>query len=320
MKKHLIALLKKHWLLLSMVATAIGLLSLFAFRSSFSGPLFTPIAWIEPKDTLTVEEKASRLDVYTKELEGAKNGKHFRKDEPIAPNFLQVLPGTKKANEAAPAAGKDSLPGKKQAVAVQKQKMRVRTAAKKQKSSPKAPEEAKASAETPATATGSDGFYTIKANDPALTAATASPAAFYRAVIHGDQKVRSNTTVRLRLLEPVTVSGSTIPRNTILQGRVGGGGNGRINVTISSMGSTPVTFAVLDNDYQKGIAYQMRETVQEAVREGQEGALEEVFNSLPYGGIAGGFARMGRNMARNFRSRQSYFLADGYPVFITIQK
>jgi hypothetical protein len=282
----------------------------------------TPIAWIEPKDTLTVAEKASRLEAYTRELEQTRNGtgKPGRKDEPVALNFSQVLPGKAEAAKAVQPAKNDSLPEQKQAVASKKQPAPVRTAAKKQKSRPKAPKEAKEVAAPPATATGSDGFYTIKANDPALPPATASPASFYRAVIHGDQKVRNNTTLRLRLLEPVTVNGTTIPRNTLLQGRVGGGGNGRINITISSIGSTPVTFAVLDNDYRKGIAYQMREPVQEAVREGQEGALEEVFNSLPYGGIAGGFTRMGRNIARNFRSRQAYFLADGYPVFITPEK
>jgi conjugative transposon TraM protein len=76
------------------------------------------------------------------------------------------------------------------------------------------------------------------------------------ACIHGDQTVTDGQTVRLRILEPMNVKGTILPRNAIVTGSASVQGE-RLNIAISSMeyqGTiTPVDLSVFDNDGQAGI-------------------------------------------------------------------
>lgn len=76
------------------------------------------------------------------------------------------------------------------------------------------------------------------------------------ACIHEDQTITDGQTVRLRILEPMNVMGTLIPRNTIVAGTAKVQGE-RLNLTITSLecgGSIiPVEFSVFDNDGQEGI-------------------------------------------------------------------
>ena len=94
------------------------------------------------------------------------------------------------------------------------------------------------------------GFHT------AVGGADASEKNTITACVHGNQTVTDGQTVRLRLLEPMRVSGRIIPRNALLVGAARVQGE-RLDIGISSLeydGTIiPVELAVYDTDGQSGI-------------------------------------------------------------------
>jgi hypothetical protein len=121
-------------------------------------------------------------------------------------------------------------------------------------------------------------------------------------------------------LEESAFGGSIYPKNTILYGRIKGGISGRLRISISQIKDSKVNLSVYDGDYTEGIAYQMRERVEEVAKESRDEALNEVLSSLPYGGVAGGLAQLGRNVARKAKQPNTIYLSDGYEVFIANAK
>jgi conjugative transposon TraM protein len=93
-------------------------------------------------------------------------------------------------------------------------------------------------------------FYTSAVNTVAEDKNTIS------ACVHGDQTITDGQAVRLRILEPMSVKGTVIPRNTIVTGTAKIQGE-RLDIAISSLeyrGTvTPVSLLVLDSDGQKGV-------------------------------------------------------------------
>lgn len=94
------------------------------------------------------------------------------------------------------------------------------------------------------------GFHT------AIGTAEAAGKNIIAACVQGDQTVTDGQTVRLRLLEPMRVSGRTIPRNTPLVGTARLQGE-RLEIGIISLehqgNIIPVELAVYDSDGQAGI-------------------------------------------------------------------
>lgn len=78
----------------------------------------------------------------------------------------------------------------------------------------------------------------------------------FKACIHGDQTVVTGSTVRMRLLEDVTVAGMKIPANTLFYG-VATLGASRLDVVVSSLkvgdNINPVSFVIYDNDAMEGL-------------------------------------------------------------------
>ena len=76
------------------------------------------------------------------------------------------------------------------------------------------------------------------------------------ACVQGDQTITNGQTVKLRLLEPMRVSGRTVPRNATLVGAARLQGE-RLEIGITSMehqgNIIPVELEVYDNDGQAGI-------------------------------------------------------------------
>jgi hypothetical protein len=324
MNKKVIDILKKHWLLLTMSGVALILLGLFAWKSSFTRQLLTPIARIEAKDTLTVEEASSRLDAYLAEEKRLKAEKYARPEEPIAVNFSGALHQGDAQKKRADMAPEKPGPAQRETSGLERKGYLreigkadfKKPAGQRMKKQTKAAEPAERA--EPKESVDKGHFYTIKAPQSSQSD-SASPASFCQAVIHGDQKVKNNSTVRLRLKETLFFQGIELPKNTVLSGRINASGNGRIGISITSLGSIPVSLAVHDADYQKGIAYLTREPVEEAVREGKHEAVNEMLGSIPYGSIASGLARLGKNVTQKFRRQQSFFLVDGYPVLIALK-
>ena len=94
------------------------------------------------------------------------------------------------------------------------------------------------------------GFHT------AIGTAEAAGKNTIAACVQGDQTITDGQTVRLRLLEPMRVSGRTIPRNTTLVGTARLQGE-RLEIGIISLehqgNIIPVELAVYDSDGQAGI-------------------------------------------------------------------
>ncbi len=78
----------------------------------------------------------------------------------------------------------------------------------------------------------------------------------FKACIHGDQTVVTGSTVRMRLLEDVTVAGMKIPANTLFYGMATLGAS-RLDVVVSSLkvgdNINPVSFVIYDNDAMEGL-------------------------------------------------------------------
>lgn len=77
-----------------------------------------------------------------------------------------------------------------------------------------------------------------------------------KACIHGDQTIVSGSSVRLRLLEPLTTGGVRIPANTIFNGTAMIGSS-RLNIVVENMkyGTyiSPVSFVIYDIDAIEGL-------------------------------------------------------------------
>ncbi|WKN44924.1 conjugative transposon protein TraM [Tunicatimonas pelagia] len=141
----------------------------------------------------------------------------------------------------------------------------------------------------------------------------ASPGTFVRCVVHGDQEIRSNDRIRLRLEEPITLNGQIIPVNTIVYGDVRLSQN-RLQISVQRIGPQLASLSVHDHTYHAGIMLDERNNVvQEATqttafRQGNQSA-----NRLPTQ-VA---SELGRNLLQQSRRRQqTVFLPDGFPLFI----
>jgi hypothetical protein len=148
--------------------------------------------------------------------------------------------------------------------------------------------------------------------------AEATSAKLVKALIEGDHTLSIGAPLRLRLTGQAQWSGEVFPANTLCYGRLIDGSNGRIHIAIHAMGDTPLSLAVFDQDLKEGIRYQLPQPVSEALKETSNQALNEVFSSLPYGGVAGGIARLGRNLFGKIgKGKQGRIhLADGYQVWV----
>lgn len=88
--------------------------------------------------------------------------------------------------------------------------------------------------------------------------ATSIPASsnLFKACIHGDQTVVTGSTVRMRLLQDITISGMKIPANTLFYGVATLGAN-RLDVVVNNLkvgnNLNPVSVVVFDNDAMEGL-------------------------------------------------------------------
>lgn len=77
-----------------------------------------------------------------------------------------------------------------------------------------------------------------------------------KAAIYGDQTIVSGTPVKMRLLEPLLISGVEIPANTIFSGSASVGAS-RLKITIENFRygtyMSPVSFVIYDNDAIEGL-------------------------------------------------------------------
>lgn len=305
--------LRKHWLPVAVGFLGLILLVMLAIGSIRQYQCSTPIARIEPEDSLSALPVPTRLGRYREEMERIKRENIRRQrslehivamdfgsmgeEKPEAEREPELLP-KESASPAEP--GKERLPREREKEAPRK----VKQNRPEQTSSSRLPP---MEAENP--------FYTLKVETPQAIA-SGEQRVFYRAVVHGDQQVEQNGTFSLRLLEDIREGAQLIPRNSLLYGRLARAGGGRLKVLITTPG--PLKLNVYDQDYQEGILYLQEEAVPSALAESRDDALNQLLVSLPYGGVASGLTGLGRNLVRKKRKQNTVFLADSYPLFVRV--
>jgi hypothetical protein len=102
-----------------------------------------------------------------------------------------------------------------------------------------------------------DAFGTIKAGSYRYAADNSAqspllPDIFYKAVITGEQKVRTGSVVLLRLVEDAVISGQTFPKNLVFAG-VASVETNHVAIRISRLGPTRVAADIYDYHYLPGL-------------------------------------------------------------------
>lgn len=161
-----------------------------------------------------------------------------------------------------------------------------------------------------------------------------SPKRYYKAVVYGNQTVRSGSQVRIRLLESLTVDGQTIPPNSLCTGIAILGSN-RVTIALTSVQvhgqQMSIKSIVFDKDLLPGIAFSNETEVQQSIRQqrnsGIDQASNDVINNIPQiGGTAGAALSTGVGVINGISKSIRYggvqkhigeiTLEEGYRVFI----
>lgn len=161
-----------------------------------------------------------------------------------------------------------------------------------------------------------------------------SPKRYYKAVIYGNQTVRSGSQVRIRLLESLTVDGQTIPTNSLCTGIALLGSN-RVTIALTSVQvhgqQMSIKSIVFDKDLLPGIAFSNETEVQQSIRQKRNSGIDkvsnDVFNNIPQiGSTAGAALSTGVGVINGISKSIRYggvqkhigeiTLEEGYRVFI----
>lgn len=184
-----------------------------------------------------------------------------------------------------------------------------------------------------------DGFNTVvvsskKSAEKPLTKEIAPTKHYYKAVVYGNQTVRSGSQVRIRLLESFMVDGQIIPQNSLCTGIAILGSN-RVSIALTSVQvhgqSVSIKSIVFDKDLLPGIAFTNETEVQQSIRQqrnsGIDQASNDVINNIPQiGGTAGAALSTGVGVINGISKSIRYggvqkhigeiTLEEGYRVFI----
>ncbi|GAA4364136.1 hypothetical protein GCM10023185_33380 [Hymenobacter saemangeumensis] len=182
-------------------------------------------------------------------------------------------------------------------------------------------------------ASGYDAFGTIKAGNfryAPENQAQLLPDIFYKAVINGEQKIRTGSVVLLRLVEDAVISGQTFPKNLVFAG-VASVETNHVAIRISRLGPTRVAADIYDYHYLPGLMIdpQKRQPLPAAdnpLNDARSIGAQEVGQAIDRSasaansvvGVGGrvAAAMVGRSSTPRQKLRDVR-LPDGYPVLIT---
>ncbi len=137
---------------------------------------------------------------------------------------------------------------------------------------------------------------------------------FFPCVVHRDQEVRNRKRIVLRLSEDVTVKGQTVLAGTLIYG-MARLGQDRLQVTINRLDAKAVQYQVYDHTYHEGILLnEPEDRMQQAAKETAVRQAQRNTYRLPTQ-IASEVAR--DLLMQSRRRKQSVFLPDGYPLYIS---
>jgi hypothetical protein len=155
---------------------------------------------------------------------------------------------------------------------------------------------------------------------------------FFKAVIHGDQQVKSGTTVKMHLLEEVRLDNLVLPVNTVIHGFGSSSGMERITLKVTSIRSNgeivSVNWLVYDTDGNEGIRVpgygkDKQDVRNQTIDDGANEVSNAAGTELSEDRAAAAGARIGTNLFRNKASKKrlpKVDLASGYQILIGIQK
>ncbi|WKN44254.1 conjugative transposon protein TraM [Tunicatimonas pelagia] len=159
---------------------------------------------------------------------------------------------------------------------------------------------------------------TISFFQPVRAISSQADNQFFACVIHGDQEVGNRTRIVLRLSEDATLKGQTVSAGTLVYG-MARLGQDRLQITVSRLGSQAIQYQVYDHTYHEGILLnESEDRMQQATKETAVRQAQRNTYRLPTQ-IASEVAR--DLLMQSRRRKQSVFLPDGYPLYISsIQK
>jgi Conjugative transposon, TraM len=154
--------------------------------------------------------------------------------------------------------------------------------------------------------------------------------AFVRAVIHGDQSIKSGTLAKIHLLEDVVVDNITIPKNAIIHGQATGSGTERITISINSITLNgeiiSVEWSVFDTDGNEGLhvpgyGKDKQDVRNQTVDDGANEVTNATSSVLANSKVASSGVRLATNLFRNKASKKrlpKVDLSSGYQILIRI--
>jgi hypothetical protein len=154
--------------------------------------------------------------------------------------------------------------------------------------------------------------------------------AFVRAVIHGDQSIKSGTLAKIHLLEDVVVENITIPKNAIIHGQATGSGMERITININSITLNgeiiSVDWSVFDTDGNEGLhvpgyGKDKQDVRNQTVDDGANEVTNAASSVLANNRAASSGVRLATNLFRNKSSKKrlpKVDLSSGYQILIRI--
>jgi hypothetical protein len=154
--------------------------------------------------------------------------------------------------------------------------------------------------------------------------------AFVRAVIHGDQSIKSGTLAKIHLLEDVVVDNITIPKNAIIHGQATGSGTERITISINSITLNgeiiSVEWSVFDTDGNEGLhvpgyGKDKQDVRNQTVDDGANEVTNAASSVLANNRAASSGVRLATNLFRNKSSKKrmpKVDLSSGYQILIRI--
>ena len=155
---------------------------------------------------------------------------------------------------------------------------------------------------------------------------SSSSANSIRAVVHGTHKnLIANSTVKLRLLDPLVIDGVTVPRNSFVYGKVSFS-EARAMIKIDNVNYEdnvlPFKGEIYDSDGSRGI-YVPDNAINDATKEAGQGAVDETPNIPTHGSAVlavTNIANKGANAVKNAVSKgvgkTKCTISDNYRVLI----
>ncbi|MEN7551848.1 conjugative transposon protein TraM [Rapidithrix thailandica] len=284
--------LKRYGLLLSGVLLLAGT---YGYKYWITGKVVdTPVPYMEPKVELHTQTLPSQIEVFQQQEDTEKQG-YWEPRSPVAMDFGKTYPLHKEslvAEQMEPELPERIEP--EQEYIQKEQPLRKKLKQKKQ--------------------VANEGFYTLKQLNPLQEKDSLSQEKFIKIRVNGDQQLKGQSTVSLRLDEDCRIQGQFFPRNTVFYGTAQTAGD-RIRISVHRIQALAVDYQVYDHDFTPGLFLENHNPLRQSLEDSGEDLLDEALSEVPFGSVARLGSDLLRSQSRARRVPQA-FLPDGYEVYL----